>query len=171
MPTITDKQTAADIVATRTGAQNFPSLGNDEIKGGDEAPGLLDEAVVAVVWEAGTGYELKTVVIPVTQNGFCYELVSYSTSSDRESDATEPDWPIEKGFLVLDGGLIWECRGPAPACLWDLDLTCHLVWKRKVALSAHLSDVGLDARDQFRRSQVFEHCREMMEATTPFCVG
>jgi len=168
MSTITDKAIAAEVVAARSAAENSPAVGIDEIKGGDEAPGLLDEAVLATVWASETQYAIGDRVIPTEENGLWYILLP--GSNGNESGTTEPTWPEWQNGYVADNGLLWQLAGRAPEALWDLSLAVHLVWKRKTALAASLSDVGLDARDQFRRSQVFDHCQAMMEATAPFCV-
>jgi hypothetical protein len=263
MPTLTDRNVAADRVARATGASNYPAVGIDEIAGGDGhltgvaiasagagyahndhlivgnalinvdavggggaitavsivnagtglisqdgailatngaghgatfnivateiAPGLLDQAVlpigaVASVWETAVSFEIGEVVIPTAENanGRMYRCVRAGLSG-----AAEPTWvfgvfgglaigsPTINGLgrLVQDGDVVWEEAGPAPEALWDLRLAEHLVWRRKQALAASLYDVGLDARDQLKRSQVFDHIERMVEQTAPFCVA
>lgn len=172
MSTLTDKHEAALRVLAAASADTFPAVTLAEIEGSKSVPGILDQCVVASVWAPEQQYGVGAVVIPTQtkENGLRYQLEL--GSSGNESGAIEPIWPqSERWQYAVDGGLLWRIIGGAPEALWDLGFAEHLVWKRKMALAAALSDVGLDARDQFKRSQVFDHCREMFEATAPFCVG
>jgi hypothetical protein len=165
---ITDRNIAGAIVANNAAAASFPVVALTEIT---DPGGLLDQAEVATIWAAETVYALGSKVVPVVQNGLYFVLRQYAPGSDSESGSSEPSWPTYVGNQVLDSSLLWECVGKAPEALWDLRLAEHLVWKRKQGLAASLSDVALDARDQFKRSQVFDHISEMVAATAPFCVG
>jgi hypothetical protein len=165
---ITDKNQAAAIVAANAAITSFPVVELTELT---DAGGILDQAVIAAFWVAETVYEIGARVVPTVPNGLLYVLRGVCAGSDLESGVTEPAWPLFRGDGVLDQSLIWECLGRAPEALWDLKLAEHLVWIRKRGLASSLSDVGLDARDQFKRSQVFDHCQAMVESTAPFCTG
>lgn len=168
--TITDRTAAGARVKFDTGADQFPVVTDLEIVGDDDTAGILDQVVIATEWESEAAHQVGDVIVPATQNGFCYRVLWF-TGDEGTSGEDEPTWPLYSGLYVSDGALTLVMHGKAPVALWDLDVAAHLVWKRKQALVISQYDVGLDARDQLKRSQLKDHIDEQVQQTAPFAIA
>lgn len=56
-------------------------------------------------WLATHDYSVGDVVSPTVPNGFKYEAIADTGSSD----AGEPAWPTVLGETIVDDGITWEC--------------------------------------------------------------
>lgn len=68
-----------------------------------------ENAGLPPVWKSSTPYSSGNYCQPSSQNGLCYIATNPGISG-----MPEPAWPISQGATVADGGLVWECRSPAP---------------------------------------------------------
>jgi hypothetical protein len=168
MSTITDVAEAAARVADAIAADQEPVL--TATTGGQtesEVEKILAQCVIARQWTAATSYALGDLVIPTAENGLAYRLTEYTGLGSTLSGGAEPSWVQSKWSRLLDGALIWECEGPAPYALWDLQLAVHLGWKRKAALVADRYDQALDGKDDLKRSQMVDRFEKMAKAALP----
>jgi len=80
---------------------------------------------------ARTGLIIGSVVLPITPNGFCYELLTKTAAG-----TTEPTWPTIPGQTVLDGGAnLWCCR----------TIALKHVGFEGVTIAAALTEDGIEA--------------------------
>jgi hypothetical protein len=169
--TLTDKHTAAEIVAANTAATKYPALTLEEIEGTGafDGRGILDQCVLASVWEPETVYQIGQLIIPTEdkETGRWYVLLGGSDLTNG-TGTTEPIWPQWMYGYVSDNGLLWQDRGSAAYALWDLRQAEHEVYKRKLAMVQGNYNVGLDGRDKLDRQGVVENLRDMVERTAPF---
>lgn len=80
--------------------------------------------IPSTTWAAGTDYNLNDVVNPTVPNGFVY-----SCTAEGESDATEPDWPLNLSASpasIVDGSVIWTVMGPAVELVDLTDYTAYM---------------------------------------------
>ena len=68
-----------------------------------------ENAALPPLWIPSAPYTLGTYCQPTVPNGLCYIATVAGVSG-----ATEPSWPVLSGQTVTDGGVIWQCRSPAP---------------------------------------------------------
>jgi len=66
-----------------------------------------DTFTIIPAWAATTAKSVGDWVRPTTANGYIYECVASSGSTD----AAEPTWPTTLGDEVTDDGITWRCRG------------------------------------------------------------
>jgi len=81
--------------------------------------------ILPATWKVSTAYSLGALVSPTTYNGHKYECTTAGTSG-----TTEPTWPTINENTVIDGTVVWTCRG--------INL-----YRQKVASPGPTSDFGL----------------------------
>jgi hypothetical protein len=163
MGTLTDQDEALTRLSDALAADKYPVLDESALTR------LLEQSVIAALWQAETPLNIGDVVVPTVYNGLCYAVIA--ATGDRETGATEPEWPVEKGVAISNGDLTFRSHKDAPEALWDMALAEHLGWKRKLALVGHEFDFGVAGGDRFNRSQQAEQFRLNVEMTAPFSVG
>lgn len=59
-----------------------------------------------IAWPAFGILSAGTIVVPNPKNGFYY-----ASSNPGTTSVTQPTWPTVIGATVLDGNVIWQCKG------------------------------------------------------------
>ena len=77
----------------------------------------LTPTVGLSAWQASTAYSLGDRVIPVTPNGYVYEITTAGTT-----DSGEPTWPTTLDQTVVDNTAVWNTEAATHA-LTEVELS------------------------------------------------
>jgi hypothetical protein len=178
-----DRTSALTLLGAQCAAAIYPTLSDDDLGT------LLDGVAGVPVWAAATAYNYGDVVVPTVRNGHRYRCIVAGTSN-----ASEPAWPLYTtpddrtgttrpfwhggmgpypGSQVGDGAtLIWLEEGPDPGADFSraqVKRATFRAWLQKAAAASADYD-GTVGKNEYLRSQVYQHCLDMAQRYVPISI-
>lgn len=98
-------------------------------------------AYPATTWAPSTEYALNDVVLPSTDNGFCYICSDAGTSG-----TTEPVWEVTEGLTNTDGTAVWTCRVLGRGALNNIPDT-YMVGGTEYGTTSGVANSGISQTD------------------------
>jgi hypothetical protein len=104
-------------------------------------------------WAPSTAYSEGQAVVPITRDGFVYEVVTAGTSG-----TVQPPFSDTPNESVTDGTVEWQFSTTEEA--YNLNRAASEGWRIKASKVANRYDMKNDVHT-LARSQMFKHCMEM----------
>ncbi len=150
-----DKTLALQRVNLLAQAAVEPTLSSPEVEG------ILEECRRAFFWMGENTYRVGDVVVPTNPTGLRYRCMVMG-----ESDADEPDWPVDDPCSVSDGEVTWASVGQDYGNIFNVEEAIYKAWLVKAAkvvpeVDQTYSGGGAIGTFASKCGQLIQHCLDM----------